>query len=449
MEQKKMRHSVCMLNWSQLHPHPDNPRKDLGDLSELRDSIKAHGIMQNLTVIPIDDSYENFRILIGHRRHAAAEGILDKLPCVIVEGLSDREQVGIMLCENLQRNDLTYYEQGKGFQMMMDLGDTVDQIKEKTGFSEKTIKHRIEIAKLSKKAIEMDRKWQLSLGDLMALEKIKDVKQREAILKQAYSSENLYSRIDRYIKEETAKENLKKAKKILKDLGIKENTKKNDHLYWKSAYEVVLKFDLETKASVTLDDFKKLSDRMKVDYIWEFNYGTLYVVKKVKKTKEKNQKQKSAAEIKAEQFSSLKKRMNMEHDSMCKLYLKFIIDSMPKLNCCNHPTEDDIETAWQLVVSTEANTYFEDIPDIGGDELTSDYYRETSPMLGMLTAAATAMANSNIVSYMGEPLNDMIECHKVFLKFLAQFGFFIPDEVDEKVCDGTSDLWAKLENLKP
>ena len=36
----------------QLYPHPDNPRKDLGDLTELADSIKANGVLQNLTVVP-------------------------------------------------------------------------------------------------------------------------------------------------------------------------------------------------------------------------------------------------------------------------------------------------------------------------------------------------------------------------------------------------------------
>lgn len=35
-----------------IYQHPDNPRKDLGDLSELSDSIKKKGIMQNVTVIP-------------------------------------------------------------------------------------------------------------------------------------------------------------------------------------------------------------------------------------------------------------------------------------------------------------------------------------------------------------------------------------------------------------
>ena len=118
--------TIVMLRRSQLHPHPDNPRKDLGDLEELKESIREHGIMQNLTVVPVDENLEDFRILIGHRRFAASEGVLSELPCVIAEGLSDREQVGIMLCENMQRSDLTFMEQAHGFQMMMDLGETVE-----------------------------------------------------------------------------------------------------------------------------------------------------------------------------------------------------------------------------------------------------------------------------------------------------------------------------------
>ena len=83
MADKNIKKSLVYLKRSQLEPHPDNPRKDLGDLEELRASIRENGIMQNLTVIPTDDNFEHFRILIGHRRFAASEGIEDELPCRI------------------------------------------------------------------------------------------------------------------------------------------------------------------------------------------------------------------------------------------------------------------------------------------------------------------------------------------------------------------------------
>jgi len=76
--------SLVMLPVDRLHPHPDNPRKDLGDLTELSDSIKANGIFQNLTVVPDDptNSITDFTVIIGHRRLAAAKKVgLQRVPC--------------------------------------------------------------------------------------------------------------------------------------------------------------------------------------------------------------------------------------------------------------------------------------------------------------------------------------------------------------------------------
>ena len=53
-----MNNNVVMIKRELLHPHPDNPRKDLGDLAELTESIKEHGVMQNLTVVPDGDKYK-------------------------------------------------------------------------------------------------------------------------------------------------------------------------------------------------------------------------------------------------------------------------------------------------------------------------------------------------------------------------------------------------------
>ena len=116
-----------------LRPHPLNPRKDLGDLTELAESIKGNGILQNLTVVPIacvpkltgrdygvtdpndDDLYV---IVIGHRRLAAATMAGEEtVPCSIVS-MSQGQQQETMLIENMQRSDLTVYEQAQGFQMM-------------------------------------------------------------------------------------------------------------------------------------------------------------------------------------------------------------------------------------------------------------------------------------------------------------------------------------------
>ena len=84
---------------SKLWRHPDNPRKDLGDVTELAESIKVNGVLQNLTVVPLIGEItkkwdgESYRVIIGHRRLAAAKlAGLEELPCVVVE-MSEREQL--------------------------------------------------------------------------------------------------------------------------------------------------------------------------------------------------------------------------------------------------------------------------------------------------------------------------------------------------------------------
>ena len=55
-----------------LKPHPKNPRKDVGDVTELAESIKANGIFQPLTVLS-GDCIDGYTVVIGHRRLAAAK----------------------------------------------------------------------------------------------------------------------------------------------------------------------------------------------------------------------------------------------------------------------------------------------------------------------------------------------------------------------------------------
>lgn len=79
---------IVTIGLEHIHPHPDNPRKDLGDLTELAESIKKNGIMQNLTVIPKEGEPGEYITIIGHRRSAAAKlaGVTEA-PCRVVEGM--------------------------------------------------------------------------------------------------------------------------------------------------------------------------------------------------------------------------------------------------------------------------------------------------------------------------------------------------------------------------
>lgn len=436
MNRKK---SIVYLSRYQLEPHPDNPRKDLGDLTELRESIRQNGIMQNLTVIPTDDTLEHFRILIGHRRFAASEGILNELPCVIVEDLTDREQVGIMLCENLQRNDLTFYEQGQGFQMMLDLGDTIDEISEKTGFSKNTVKHRVEIAKLPKKAIE-DKKFQLTIGDLIELEKIADVKKREKILSEAWDSNNLKNRINQEIREQKIQKNLKQVKEWLKKCKVK---KSNSYgIQYSSDYEKLLTIDLEDLKGMTLEKIKAKVEG-KTDVEWNDSYGAVYVCRKLGKN-EKPKKKKSAWKIENEKRKEKSAKIEAAKDAYCKSVFRFLNESEERNFRAG--TGVYMERAWKILLRLEASlermsftrVFFED--SNAGD----NYYKElsTKPLLmQMLFYVIQGIETEGFCNYNLEPNANTFSAVEDLNSILHSLGYNVPSEIDESILDGTSELY--------
>ena len=135
-----------------ISPHPQNPRKDLGDLTELAESIRTTGILQNLTVVRNEDY--TYTVIIGHRRLAAAKlAGLETVPCAVVE-MSEDDQLATMLAENMQRSDLTVYEQAEGIQLLLDRSFSISDIAEKTGFSESTIRRRTKLLELDKEAFK-------------------------------------------------------------------------------------------------------------------------------------------------------------------------------------------------------------------------------------------------------------------------------------------------------
>ena len=186
---------IVMLRVDQLHPHPANPRKDLGDLTELADSIKAKGVLQNLTVVPYYSTVHKrvmeglYTIIIGHRRHAASKlAGLKELPCVITE-MTDEEQIDTMAIENLQRSDLTAYEQAEHFQLMLDMGRTVQQVAERTGFSETTIRNRVKLTKLDKAKFKKAEARGVTMADFLKLNEIQNEERRNTLLESIGTSD--------------------------------------------------------------------------------------------------------------------------------------------------------------------------------------------------------------------------------------------------------------------
>lgn len=255
MEKGDTRQSLVYLPIDKLYPHPANPRKDLGDLAELADSIKAKGVMQNLTVVPghyltdeelkaLNAEYKDhpteelrsrinqsalhrpvedgYTIIIGHRRHAAGKiAEVTELPCIITE-MTEQEQVATMLLENMQRSDLTVYEQAQGFkQLSMDFGMSAESIAEKTGFSASTVRRRLKIAELNQDILKDVSNRQITMADFERLDKIEDPKLRDDALKEIGTS-NFANRCASAEQEEKNRRKKEEWRRICLEAGLKE-----------------------------------------------------------------------------------------------------------------------------------------------------------------------------------------------------------------------------------
>lgn len=205
-----------------IYPHPDNPRKDVGDVSELAASIKESGVLQNLTVVPAPEvSARVYRVVIGHRRLAAAKQAgLETVPCV-VSYMTYKQQVATMLAENMQRCDLTPIEQAQGIQMMLDLGEDIKGVSDKTGLSETTVRRRVKLMQLDQDALKAAESRGGTLADYAELETLKDPERRNKVLK-AIGTNNFRSVLAAEKSAEDRVDILVAAEETLKAMGIAE-----------------------------------------------------------------------------------------------------------------------------------------------------------------------------------------------------------------------------------
>lgn len=252
-----------------LNPHPDNPRKNLGDLTELAESIKANGIFQNLTVVPnADDTYT---IIIGHRRKSAAEiAGLKELPCAIVE-MSEKQQLSTMLLENMQRSDLTVYEQAQGFQLMLDLGESVENISKQTGFSKTTIYHRVHLLDLDQEEFKKSQEREVTINDYIKLEQIKNPEQKNEALKFVGTSQFDW-KVQSILDAEKRKEQELKVYEYLQTVAVEiteDETKNYEYQDW------VRKSDLELAKS-DIENIKEEYPDETLYFCWSHYNCNLY-----------------------------------------------------------------------------------------------------------------------------------------------------------------------------
>jgi ParB family transcriptional regulator, chromosome partitioning protein len=124
-----------MIPIEEVQPNADQPRKEMGDLRGLTESVREKGVLEPLLVRYVPEA-EKYLIISGERRyHAARAAGLSELPC-IEKDVDGAETLELALTENLQRKDLTPFEEADGVQALIDrLGLTHEEVARKLGKS--------------------------------------------------------------------------------------------------------------------------------------------------------------------------------------------------------------------------------------------------------------------------------------------------------------------------
>ena len=164
---------------SKIEPRAEQPRNvfDEEALQTLAESISRYGIIQPITVRPLDTGY--YQIIAGERRWRAARlAGLEEVPVKIIEA-DDRKTAELALVENLQREDLNPIEEAKGYKTLIEeYGLTQEEASGSVGKSRSAIANSMRLLNLPETVLELVEKNLLSAGHARALLSISDQKKQ-------------------------------------------------------------------------------------------------------------------------------------------------------------------------------------------------------------------------------------------------------------------------------
>ena len=148
-----------------IDPNPDQPRTDIGDLTELTASISEKGVLEPLLVKP---TMGRWMIIAGERRWRAATAAgLTEVPCIEMD-VDESAVAEIALIENMQRKDLTPWEEADGLRALCErFGYTHEDVARKVGKSRSTVTEALSIASIPKEIREICRSSEINSKSLL------------------------------------------------------------------------------------------------------------------------------------------------------------------------------------------------------------------------------------------------------------------------------------------
>lgn len=171
---------------TEIEPNRGQPRQDFDEqaLSELADSIAAHGLIQPIVVRPTAEG--TYKIIAGERRWRACRMAgLDTVP-VVVKEVDDKALTELALIENLQREDLNDIELALGFKALMEsYGLTQEQVAQSMGKSRSAVTNTLRLLSLKDSELDAVRHGIISAGHARALLACEDEEIRAEMLDKA------------------------------------------------------------------------------------------------------------------------------------------------------------------------------------------------------------------------------------------------------------------------
>lgn len=206
---------IKLINTSLIDPHPDNPRKNIGDVTDLAASIKANGLLTPLSVVP---NGERYRVIAGHRRlMACKQAGTGAVPCFVLD-LDPLQQLEAMVTENCQREQLTVLEEADAIQGMLDLGATTAGVAHRLGRSADYVRDRAKVAGIKTEVrATRDDFGQISIGQLVAIARYDGRPDLQKKLAQAAGTSNFDYTLSRIERDENDRQWIESVAVLLKN----------------------------------------------------------------------------------------------------------------------------------------------------------------------------------------------------------------------------------------
>ena len=185
---------------SEIVIDPDQPRKqfDAKELDELSESIKIHGVLQPIVVLPHGSKYQ---IVAGERRFRASKlAGLDKIPA-LVRTMSGQKKLELSLIENVQRKDLNVMEIATAYQKLRDQFNlTVEEVADRVGKNRNTVSNTFRLLKLPEAARVALAEDKLSEGQGKALVSL-TFEQIEKVLPHIIKDQWSVRKVEQYVRD--------------------------------------------------------------------------------------------------------------------------------------------------------------------------------------------------------------------------------------------------------